>query len=120
VCLNGACFGFFVVQDFFASNPSEGKYIFVFMCTFTTFKAQKIINFKREWCTCYFLQIIILQGNAQMFGRNIDKNKVKVRARVKHFFAHAFENFYIIIWSCLKLKDVLEVLVMVISNTFVD
>jgi len=55
-----------------------------------------------------------------MFGRNIDKSKVKVRAGVKHFLVHAFENFYIAIWSCMKLEDVLEVLPMLISNTFLN
>ncbi len=68
----------------------------------------------------YFPQFAILQGNAQVFGRNIDKSKVEVRARVKHFLVHAFEMFYIPIWSCMKLKDVLEVLPMFIPNMFVD
>jgi len=34
-----------------------------------------------------------MQGNSQIFGRNIDKSKVKVRAGVKHFLVHAFETF---------------------------
>jgi len=55
-----------------------------------------------------------------MFGKNIDKSKIKVKARMKHFLAHAFENFYIIIWYCMKLEDVLEVFLMLISNTFLD
>jgi hypothetical protein len=55
-----------------------------------------------------------------MFGRNIDKSKVKVRVGMKHFLAHAFENFYITIWSCMKLEDVLEVLLMLILDTFLD
>jgi hypothetical protein len=55
-----------------------------------------------------------------MFGRNIDKSKVKVRGRVKHFLAHTFEKFYIAIWSCMKLEDVLEVFSMLILNTFMD
>jgi hypothetical protein len=55
-----------------------------------------------------------------MFGRNIDKNKVEVRTRVKHFLAHAFEKFYIIIWYCIKLEDVLKVLPMLISDTLMD
>ncbi len=90
------------------------------MCTFRTFMAQKFINFKHEHCICYFPQFSILQGNARMFGKNIDSNKVKVKAGMKHFFACAFENFYIAIWSYMKLEDVLEVLPMLISNTFLD
>jgi len=68
----------------------------------------------------YFPQFAILQGNARVFGINIDKSKVEMRTRVKHFLAHAFEMFYITIWSCTKLKDVPEVLPMFIPNTFVD
>jgi hypothetical protein len=49
-----------------------------------------------------------------MFVRNIDKSKVKVRVGIKHFLSHALENFYITIWSCMKLEDVLEVLPMLI------
>jgi hypothetical protein len=120
VCLIGACFGFFVVQDLFASNPSELRYIFAFMCSFKIFKAQKIITSKREQCTCYFLQFIVLQGNIWVFRRNIDKSKVKVRTGEKHFLVNTFENFYITIWSCMKLEDVLEVLPMLISDSFLD
>ncbi len=55
-----------------------------------------------------------------MFGRNIDKNQVKVKARMKHFLAHTFEKFYIAIWSCMKLEDVLEVLLMLILDKFME
>jgi hypothetical protein len=55
--LTRACFGFFVVQDSFASRPSEWRYIFVFMSTLWTFRAQKIINLKREWCILLFFSI---------------------------------------------------------------
>jgi hypothetical protein len=109
-------FWFFVVQGFFTSNPNEWMSIFSFTCTFRTCRAQKIIRIKHEQCTCYFLQFIILHGNAQMF----DKSKIKVKVGVKHFLAHAFENFYIVIWYCMKLEDVLEVFPMLISYTFLD
>ncbi len=55
-----------------------------------------------------------------MYGRNIDKNKVKVKVGMKHFFACGFEKFYIVIWSCMKLEDVFKVLPMLILDTFVD
>jgi hypothetical protein len=44
-----------------------------------------------------------------MFGRNVDKTKVEVRARVEIFLAKAFEKFYVTIWSFIKLENVLEV-----------
>jgi hypothetical protein len=39
---------------------------------------------------CYFLHCVVLQGNVQVFGRNIDKNKMKLKARVKNFLATTF------------------------------
>ncbi len=62
----------------------------------------------------------ILQGNARVFGRNVDKAKVEVKARVEDFFVKAFEKFYVVIWSCMKLEDVLEVLPMLMLENFVD
>jgi len=35
---------------------------------------------------------------------------VKVRVGVENFHAMALKKFYIVIWSCMKLEDVLEVL----------
>ncbi len=67
---------------------------------------------------CYFLQFVVLQGNVRVFRKNIDKSKVEVG--VKHFLAHAFEKFYIAIWSCMKLEDVFEVFPMLILDMFVD
>jgi len=52
--------------------------------------------------------------------RNIDKGKVKVKVRMKHLLVHAFEKFYITLWSCVKLEDVFKVLPMLIPHMFVD
>ncbi len=53
-----------------------------------------------------------------MFGRNIEKSKVEIRARVEHNLSNVFKNFYIAIWSCMKLEDVLEVLPMLMLKIF--
>jgi hypothetical protein len=55
-----------------------------------------------------------------MFKKHIDKNKVEVKIGVKKFLAHAFQKDYITIWSCMKLEDVLKVLLMLIVDMFVD
>jgi hypothetical protein len=55
-----------------------------------------------------------------MFGRNIDKSKVEIRAGVEHFFPNVFKKFKIVIWSCMKLEDVLDVLPMLMLEKFVD
>jgi hypothetical protein len=64
--------------------------------------------------------VVILQGNVQVFGRNINKSKVKMRVGMKDFLVHAFEKNYIAIWSCMKLEDVFKVFPMLILDTFVD
>jgi len=55
-----------------------------------------------------------------VFGINVDKAKVEVKARVEDFLAKAFEKFYIAIWSCMKLEDVLEVFPMLMPENFMD
>jgi hypothetical protein len=69
---------------------------------------------------CYFPPLVIQQGNARMFGRNVDKAKVEVKARVEDFFAKALENIYVAFWSFMKLEDVLEVFPMVMPKNFID
>jgi hypothetical protein len=53
-------------------------------------------------------------------GRNIDRSKVEVKKGVEHFVFQAFKYFYIAIWSCMKLEDVLEVLPMLILEIFLE
>ncbi len=38
------------------------------------------------WTVCYVPQCAILQGNAWVFGRKIDKNKVEVRVGISNIF----------------------------------
>jgi len=40
--------------------------------------------------------------------------------KVEHFFSKVFNYFYIVIWSCMKLEDVLEVLPMLIPQNFLE
>jgi hypothetical protein len=55
-----------------------------------------------------------------MFGRNIDRSKVEVRIGVEHFLSEMLKYFYIVIWFYMKLEDVLEVLPMLILETFLE
>jgi hypothetical protein len=55
-----------------------------------------------------------------MFGKNIDKSKVEVRDGIEHFFSNVFNKFYIAIWSCMKLEDVLEAFPMLMLKKFVE
>ncbi len=43
-----------------------------------------------------------------------------MKARVEHFLSIAINYFYIKIWSCMKLEDVLKVLLVIIPNNFLD
>jgi hypothetical protein len=50
----------------------------------------------------------------------IDKAKVEIRVKMEDFLLKAFEIFYITIWSCMKLEDVMEVLPMLMPKNFMD
>jgi hypothetical protein len=68
----------------------------------------------------YFPPSTSLQGNARVFGRNVDKAKVEVRTGVEDFFAKTFEKNYVTIWPYMKLENMLEVLPMLMPENFVD
>ncbi len=111
---------FFVVQHSFASRPNEQRYIFVFMSTLWTFRAQNIINFKREWCTLLFLLIYCSTREYLSVWKKYWQEQSRSESWSETFACSCIWNFYIAIWSCMKLEDVLKVLPMLIPNTFVD
>jgi hypothetical protein len=45
---------------------------------------------------------------------------MEVKVGVEHFLSQVFKYFYIAIWSCMKLEDVLEVLPMLMPKTFLE
>jgi hypothetical protein len=51
---------------------------------------------------------------------NLNISKLEIRASVHDFLSRAFEQFYIVIWSCMLLKDVLEILPLLMPKTFID
>jgi hypothetical protein len=69
---------------------------------------------------CYFPPLVVLQGIVRIFGKNVKKTKVEIRARVKILLSKAFQKFHIIIRFCMKLEDVLEVLPMLMPKSFLD
>jgi hypothetical protein len=69
---------------------------------------------------CYFSRSTTLQGNVRAFGRNVDKTKVELRVGVENFLPTTFQKFYITIWSCLKLEDVLEIFPMLMVENLLD
>ncbi len=70
--------------------------------------------------SCYFSWSVILQGKQCVKGRNIDGTKVEARARIQHFFNPVFKKFYIGIWSCMLIEDVMEVLNLLLLQDFID
>ncbi len=47
-------------------------------------------------------------------------SKVEMKVGVEHFLFKVFNYFYIVIWFCMKLEDVLEVLPMLIPKNLLD
>jgi hypothetical protein len=68
----------------------------------------------------FFLGSVVLQGLQRVRGKYIDNIKVEVRAGVQHFLTHAFKKFYIGIWSCMLIEDVMEVLTLLLPQDFID
>jgi hypothetical protein len=69
---------------------------------------KSLLIFSVNGVLCYFPPSVTQQGNARVFGRNVEKAKVEVKVRVEDFFVKAFEKFHITIWSCMKVEDVLR------------
>jgi len=61
-------------------------------------RPQKLLILNVNCMLCYVPQCVVQQGNAQVFGRNIDKSKVEVKTRVENFVSNVFKKFYIAIW----------------------
>jgi hypothetical protein len=97
----------------------KGNSMHSHLCSFSL-EPKKLLVLSVNGMLCYFLPSAVLQGNARMFGKNVDMTKVEVRARVESFLNKAFQKFHIAIWSCMKLEDVLEVLPMFMLESFLD
>ncbi len=69
---------------------------------------------------CYFPKCAFLQRDQQKIGKNLDVSKLEIRAGVQDFLSRTFEHFKIVIWSCMLLKDVLEILPLLMAKTFID
>ncbi len=82
-------------------------------------RPKKLLIFNVNNVLCYFLPFVVWDGNARVFGRNINKSKMKVSWR-EHLFFNTLKYFYIVNWFYVKLEDVLEVLAMFIPENFLD
>jgi hypothetical protein len=81
---------------------------------------KKLLILNVNGVLCYFPPSDVLQGGARVFGRNVDKAKMEVKAGMEDAFVKAFEKIYITIWSCMKLGDLLEILPMFMPENFVN
>jgi hypothetical protein len=83
-------------------------------------RPKKMLIFNVNGMFCYFTPSTVLQGNAKVFGRNVDKTKMEVKVGVENFLVKAFEEIYVAIWSCMKLENVLKVLPMFMPENFLN
>jgi hypothetical protein len=54
-----------------------------------------------------------------MSGQNIDASKVEIKVGLNEFLSKTFANFHVAIWSCMLLKDVLELLPWLMPQEFI-
>jgi hypothetical protein len=103
-----------VVQGF--KTYFNGEFTFTFVNSWT----QKNSNSQHRWCVVSFPTLCYLTWECMSFGRNIDRSRVKMKARVEHLLFMVFNYFYIITWSCMKLEDALKFLPMLILKIKLD
>jgi hypothetical protein len=60
------------------------------------------------------------QRDQRSIGKNLDVSKLEICARVKNFLSQAFKHYYIVIWSYMLLKNVLEIIPLLMPKTLID
>jgi hypothetical protein len=58
---------------------------------------KKLLVLSVNGVLCYFPPLIVLQGNVRVFGKNVEKTKVEIKAGVEIFLSKAFQKFHITI-----------------------
>jgi len=81
--------------------------------------AKKTFDFQHQQCVVLLPQMCCSATQSSCEGNNIDINKLKMKARVEHFFFQAFKKNYIVIWSYMLLEDVREVFRLLVLEEFV-
>ncbi len=61
---------------------------------FLVISNKKTFIFSVNCVMCYYPKCIVLQGNCQVRGRNVDINKLKSKDGVQTFFFQAFKRFH--------------------------
>jgi hypothetical protein len=70
----------------------------------------KSFSFSVSMVSFVTFQCAFLQRDQQKTRKNLDVSKLEICAGVLDFLFQTFEHFYIVIWSCMLLKNVLEIL----------
>jgi len=86
----------------------------------SSIELKKLLVLNINGMFCYFPPLVVLERNVKVFGKNVNKTKVKVKVGMENFLNKTFQKFHIVIWYCMKLEDVLEVLPMLMPKSFLD
>ncbi len=90
-----------------------------FTFTFANYWTQKMLILNVNGVMCYFLQFAV-QCECMNVSKNIEKRNVEVKFGVEHLFSMAFNYFYIGIRFYMSLKDVLDILLILMLEKFLD
>ncbi len=112
------CFNLFFwqVHDVFTFNVKT--WIQIFQPRPSTTK--KLFIFSVNGVLSYSPKCALLQGNRQKTRKSLDISKLEIHVRVHDFIFRTFEHFYIIIWLCILLENVLEKLPLLMPKTLVN
>ncbi len=86
----------------------------------SSIELKKLLVLNINGTLCYFPPLVVLERNVKVFGKNVNKTKVKVKVGMENFLNKTFQKFHIVVWYCVKLEDVLEVLPMLMPKSFLD
>jgi len=81
---------------------------------------KKVLILNVNGVICYFPKCSFFQGGQQKIRKNLDVSKLEIHVGVQNLLSQAFEHSYIVIWSCMLLKDVLEILPILMPKTLIN
>ncbi len=81
---------------------------------------KKLLIFSFNGVFCYFPKYALLQGDQQKTKKNLNVFRLEIRVKVEDFLTQAFEHFHIVIWLCMLLENVFQILPLLMPKTLID
>jgi hypothetical protein len=80
----------------------------------------KSSSFSCQWCPLLLSKVCPSSKGSTKDWKNLNVSKLEIHVGVQDFLSRAFEHFYIVIWSCMLLKDVFEILPLLMPKILIN